>query len=149
MGKFIRNTLIIAVLLSGGIYAGLRYLQRAQPVVTPSNIFTVTSQATVIEYEGMRLDIPEGSVDTPLEVVINKVSDRNETGDLTDEFDLQPEGLTFNKWVKLTLPYNPRAISDKARNITLSYKLSNGHVMKLPFTIDRKNLMLLTWIREL
>lgn len=119
------------------------------PEELPNNTFIIeAAQNSVVEFEGIRLEIPAGSVAQDTKITINKTSDRMVAGTLTDEFDLQPEGLVFDHWVRLSLPFNPQELTAKTPRINLKYSLSDGREIELPFEIDWVNSRLRTWIKE-
>ncbi len=150
--KRILFSLIVFLCAAGLIGFGVwTYLSSIKPITEelPNNTFLVeVGQNSVVEFEGIRLEIPADSVSTATKISINKTADRLLTGALTDEFDLQPAGLVFNHWVRLSLPFNPDALSAKTPRINLKYQLSNGREIELPFEIDWANNRLRTWIKE-
>ncbi len=140
--------LLASGLIAFGVWSYLNSIKQI-PEELPNNTFLVeAAQNSVIEFEGIRLEIPADSVNENTKISINKTNDRKLTGSLTDEFDLQPSGLVFNHWVRLSLPFNPDALTAKTPRINLKYTLSTGQEIELPFEIDWVNNRLRTWIKE-
>ncbi len=140
--------LAAATVVGFGIWTYLLSIKQV-PEELPNNTFLVeAAQNSVIEFDGIRLEIPAGSVLVDTKITINKTNDRNLSGGLTDVFDLQPEGLVFDHWVRLSLPFNPDALTAKTPRINLKYTLADGREIELPFEIDWVNNRLRTWIKE-
>lgn len=111
------------------------------------NLILADKGGKISSPDGAFVIIPDGALSQDTEINITKIAD----GEVTDLYQLKPDGLKFLKPVTVVIPYKESGLmkGEKPGNILLEQWSEKGSAkQKLKFFIDEKEKMLRTEILE-